>query len=157
MVKQCAKCSAPLNRQNKSGFCVTHWYEHTRTPEWRERVSKTNLRILFERPELKAQRQELGRLVASLPETTEARKRAGETARKRGYWRDAIAAASTPENRRLAAQSWTERRLGWCPPELRDHYRELLTRRHVPAAEAKEMILAQHEKNMREFRRSIGG
>jgi hypothetical protein len=94
--------------------------------------------------------------LAALPQAADARQRAGRTTRESGSWKAAIAAASTPEARLRAARSWSEKRLGWCPPELRDEYRSLVIRHKVKAADAKEMILVQHEKNMREFRRSIG-
>jgi uncharacterized Zn finger protein (UPF0148 family) len=156
-MKTCAKCDTVLFRKNKTGLCRAHWVEHTRTPEWRERVSRTQRRILFERPELKIKRQEVGRRMAQLPATVEARKRTGQIARERGYWKDGMAAANTPENRLRAARTCSERRLGWCPPELRDEYRLLITRHKVKAAEAREIILRQHETDMARFRRSIAG
>lgn len=60
----------------------------------------------------------------------------------------------SPECLKRIGRSRTETLLAWCPRELRDEYRRLL-RKRVKAAEAKEMILAQHEKDMAAFRRRL--
>lgn len=56
-------------------------------------------------------------------------------------------------SRRKAGQTLTASRLAWCPPHLRKQYLDLLNRRALPAAEAKRVILDQHETDMERFRR----
>jgi hypothetical protein len=43
----------------------------------------------------------------------------------------------------IAAKKLSDRKLSWCPPEKRDHYRWLVRYRHVKAADAREIVLAE--------------
>lgn len=52
-------------------------------------------------------------------------------------------ALHTPEVIAKRGRTFTSRRLSWCPPHLRDEYRRLLLHKKIPAAEAREIILAQ--------------
>lgn len=52
----------------------------------------------------------------------------------------ASAVGRDPDVRRRAAKSHSERRLGWCPPDLRPKYRTLLYRTGVGAAEARRRV-----------------
>jgi len=61
----------------------------------------------------------------------------------------------TPEVRARAARTFSERCMAWCPRELRDEYRRLVTSKKLTAAQARQIILAQHEKNMAAFRRKL--
>ena len=56
---------------------------------------------------------------------------------------DVMARSHGPEARRKAGLARTETVLGWCPPHLRDEYRRLLHKKHIPAAEARKMIETQ--------------
>lgn len=135
--KACRKCGKALKRRNKTGFCKAHWQRAVfiADPSQKERmraIAERNLRT---------------------PKATEARRRAAQAS---GAWRKALAAV-TPEDRRIAGARSRATKLAWCPPELRDDYVFLVKRRGWKAAEAREIILRQHETDMARFRRSIGG
>lgn len=55
---------------------------------------------------------------------------------------DVIAKARSPEAQLKKGASCTAKKLGWCPPHLRDAYRALL-RKHFTAAEARQLIEAE--------------
>jgi hypothetical protein len=59
------------------------------------------------------------------------------------------------ESRLRAGRSITAHRLGWCPPELRDDYYNLVRRKHFSADEARALIEQQHETEMARWRRKF--
>ncbi|WP_125997852.1 hypothetical protein [Sphingobium yanoikuyae] len=54
----------------------------------------------------------------------------------------------TPEAIAKRARTFTARRLSWCPPHLRREYIRLMTNKHLPASEAREVILNQWRTEM---------
>lgn len=148
----CKDCQAPLWKGNKTGYCRKHVSAAMTGPEHGAKISAALRRKIALDPVYKQQCQERGRKQCATPKMRAA---ATEAAKRSGAWRKA-AAAVTPEDYARAVKRSAETRLGWCPAELRDEYRELVYRRKFKAAEAREIILAQHEKNMAAFRRKLG-
>ena len=56
---------------------------------------------------------------------------------------DVVARNRSPEVRKAAGAKTSEKRLGWCPPELRAEYRYLVRSKLIPAAEARKIIEAE--------------
>jgi hypothetical protein len=56
---------------------------------------------------------------------------------------ESVARNRSPEVRKAAGRKTSEKRLGWCPPELRDEYRSLVRNKTIPAAEARRIIEAR--------------
>lgn len=54
----------------------------------------------------------------------------------------------TAEELAIAAKRQSARKLSWCPPALRDEYRALVRSKRIPAAEARQMILAQYKRQI---------
>ncbi|MCC2978821.1 hypothetical protein [Sphingomonas sp. IC4-52] len=75
------------------------------------------------------------------PEERRRRSERGKiTARDVLFQPEVRARTMAPEVRQQAGRAKTETILGWCPPHLRDTYRHLVNRKHIPAAEARAMI-----------------
>jgi len=143
----CKQCQAPLWKGNQSGYCRNHI-----TPERRAKMVDGLHRKMKEDPiyleKLKANARKNAAKPGNLEKMIEAGKRA-ET------WRIALA-ATTPESYKRAGRTLSENRMAWCPRELRDQYRDLTVRKKIRAPQARAIILAQHEKNMADFRRKLG-
>ncbi len=149
----CKNCSGPISAKNKSGYCKSCAPRFAKHPDHGERVRRALKRKFAADPEAKERARETAR--ANLF-SDKARKARSEAAKRIGLSEIGRRAASTPEARAKAGRTITAKRLAWCPPELRDEYLRLSRRCHYRKEEAKRIILEQHEKNMREFRRSIG-
>jgi hypothetical protein len=59
------------------------------------------------------------------------------------------------ESRKRAGKRRSATVLAWCPPKLRGEYRFLVRNKGLKAAEARAIILEQHEADMRRWRQSI--
>lgn len=142
----CKTCGKTLWKGNASGYCRKHI-----SPERRAKMVAGINRKIQEDPiyleKLKAQARKNAAMPGHIEKMAEAGKRA-ET------WRIALA-ATTPESYKRAGRSLSERLMAWCPRELRDQYRHLNQSKKIKAAEARQMILDQHEKDMAEFRRKL--
>jgi len=150
----CADCSAPITRQSKTGrcrVCANRWM--TKQPGFEERRRAGIRWGMMEHPERKEAMRARLREVAQLPHATEARRARALEMRLWEKGHACIPAGS--EARKRGGRRRSETVMAWCPAELRQTYRELVYRKKLRAAEAKEIILEQHEKDMREFRRSI--
>ena len=79
------------------------------------------------------------------------RERALATIKERKTWK-AASAAITPESRERGAIRTSDTVLGHIPRELRAEYRRLTRTKRLLAAEATEIVLAQHAKDMAVFR-----
>ena len=60
---------------------------------------------------------------------------------------DGYARLQSPEVRQKRGASVSATRMAWCPPELRDEYRDLVRRQRLPAAEARAIIEGQAARN----------
>jgi hypothetical protein len=54
-------------------------------------------------------------------------------------------ALHAPEVRKKHGRTFTARRLSWCPPHLRDMYRDLMINQHHTAAEARRIVLEHYD------------
>ncbi len=81
--------------------------------------------------------------LASDPEEAERRRQAGRALGKSGLGQAAQGPGSEPRVR--VAKMQTERYLGWCPKHLRDLYRDMVNKKGVRAAEARQIIERQIE------------
>lgn len=146
----CKTCGGRLGRGNKTGHCKAHINQAMASPERSAKIS-AGLKRHFVIPENKERARETCRANCM---TEYARQRRQETAKAIGLHLIG-SAAITPEAllRRGAKQSATK--LAWCPRELRAEYTHLIRSKKFSAAEAREMILAQHEQDMERFRREL--
>lgn len=146
----CQDCGATLGKANGSGYCRKHWSKHKTYADHGEKIKDALRRKIAHDPAYLESCRDRARKMLG-PKQREA---AREASKRSGAWRVA-AAAITPEHRAKGAKRLSEQRLAWCPRELREEYRRLVYTKKVKAAEAREIILAQHEKNMAAFRRKL--
>ena len=151
----CLDCSAALGPKNKTGLCrrcgtirfnkregagaqisATLTRKYRTDPVYRER-NAAHLRAIVQRPEVKAAKSAAMK-AGRIWEMSRPFMEAGSLARQR------------------AGRAIRENLLGWCPFELRGEYRSLIKSKKIPAAEARRIILEQHETELARFRRSIG-
>jgi len=151
-VAECKECAKPLWVGNKSGYCRHHAAQHMRGPEHAAKVSAGIQRKLAIDPIYREQCRQRAIKNCNSPKLREA---ARQAAIRSQAWRKATAAV-TPEDYQRAVKRSAETKLGWCPAELRDEYRNLVNRKRYKAAEAKAIILDQHAKDMADFRRKLG-
>lgn len=149
----CADCGTSLGQRNTSGYCGRHvGAANMRRPGARAyQVHRLRLRYAGD-PELcaaNADRLATAREMRD-PEDLRARWLAG-----RPWVKGNAAQPKGSAARRRMAASLSNTRLAWCPPHMRDRYRAL-TKKGVRAAEARELILQEHEIEMRRWRRSVG-
>lgn len=150
--RTCAECGATLGRNNGGGRCRQHT-DWTPSPETRAKISESRKRRFAADPAFKERQAEMARAAARSP-----RSRAASVAnlkRTRAWIAGNAAQPRGSESRARAARNAALTRLAWCPPHLLGQYRALM-KKDVKFAEAKRMILEQHEVEMRRFRRSIG-
>ena len=139
-------CGATLGRLNKSGrcrACSARWLNTD--PEMIAKRQAAQVEF-FARPEVKERLRERARhFMANLPEhEIERRREAGKILFRQYLARpDVVAITAAPETRARAGRARTETVLGWCPPELRDEYRELKRRLGLTAAEARAALEPQ--------------
>ena len=143
----CKVCAKRLSRGNKYGHCRLHI-----SPEARANMTAGLRRKMQEDPAYLEVIRAQARANAARPEH---RRMLTEAAKRSGAWRKALA-ATTPESYKLAGARSADTKLSWCPPELRADYHALTNSKGLLAAEARAIILAQHEKNMADFRRKLG-
>lgn len=144
-IKSCS-CGKTLSSQNKSGKCRTCYVGWLNTdPEMVARRHAAQVEF-FARPDVKERLRERARhFMANLPEhEIERRREAGKILFRQYLARpDVVAITAAPETRARAGRARTETVLGWCPPELRDEYRELKRRLGLTAAEARAALEPQ--------------
>lgn len=146
----CKSCSGPVSRYNRSGYCAAC---ANSSPEKRAKISASMKRVYAADPALRETRRRIGRETAARPGEKERR---AAQCRATRMWEKGLA-GRTPESVAKIARATSERRMAWCPPELRDHARWLVKTKHMRLAEVQPLILEMHEAEMRRFRRSIGG
>lgn len=154
MAGNCKTCGAPITRQSRTGYCKKHVAAAiAQRPEWREAQRAGIVRGLQANPERKDRLREQIQAVGMLPQAVEARRQRFLTER---IWERGIATlAANPELRALSGKRQSNTKMAWCPRELRDEYKRLVYSQKIPAAEAKAMILEQHERDMARFRQKV--
>lgn len=137
----CRNCRGRIARGNRSGYC-------------RGCTGVAMKRALEADPIRKAALVKRLVAIARAPGRRE-QKRARWLAGR--FWeRGQAAQPAGSDARRRMAKSLSDTRLAWCPPHLRDKYRQLTKSKRLRAADARRMILEEHEAEMRRWRRSVG-
>jgi hypothetical protein len=144
-------CGATLGPRNKSGVCKSCHGRAMATRMAHDPVLQERRRAAvakhFEDPENRARRAAslIRRNSRDVPEAE--RQRRAECGRElhRRYLAtpEGKAKVNSSESRAKRGKTRSDRVLAWCPPELRDAYRELNCRKHYTAAEARAIIEAQ--------------
>lgn len=149
----CTECGCKLWRRNRTGYCRRHVSKANVTPEWREKQRAGLVRKLQSDPVyLERKREDMRK--ANMARDKEALRLRMIQNR---YWE--LSNHSRPAghpSRIKAGRSVTATTLADIPAHLRNEYRRLNRIQHIPAAEARKIILDQHEADMERFRRSIG-
>lgn len=153
MSAACQTCGKALGRNNRSGYCKHHVSAaKAQDPAWREAQRAGAKRALLADPErLDALRQRI-RAQNIAPEK---RAWAAERARQIKFYEIGHRSCHTPEAQAKRSASCTATKLAWCPPHLRADYRRLVRTKHIPAAEAREIILAQEQAEIAAMRRRL--
>lgn len=150
--KTCGDCDRVLGPKNKTGYCKFHCQQH-RAPDHGEKVSKARKRLFYTDPEALERARQSAKRAGQAPGATEARRKA---AKRIGLHRIGQAAI-TAEHRAKAGRKASRTKLSWCPPELIGEYRHIRRNRGLTAAEAKEVILNQHEADLQRLRNRMAG
>jgi hypothetical protein len=147
----CRTCGKQLYRAAKSGLCgicIRH------DPEAKQRRTEGYRRALEERPELKAA---IIARVRALTQTREHAERSRRSMHERKLWVAGQAAQGAGSDaRKRAGRGIHETRMAWCPRHLRKDYRHMVDVLRYPAAEARQIILDQHETELRRLRIRMG-
>ena len=143
-VANCLDCGTPITATSKTGCCIKcgnrrRWAD----PEFRAKRIAGIHRKWRDDPLWAARKK------ASLTAAVLAAQQANpEKWRQLGFAH--IGNLTSPEAKAkqiaaVKAAGWkaTERHLGWCPEEYRNDYRHLVNWKHIKAAEAKQIIIAQ--------------
>jgi len=147
--RTCAICGTGLYSRNRSGYCAAHVGQ---SPAVRAKNSAAQRLACRANPAIREAKRRAGRASASKPGERERRSQAARQRNLSALGR----AALTPEVYKKIGASLSATRMGWCPAPLRDEYRRLVKSKSIPAAEARKIILEQHEAEMRRWRRSVG-
>ncbi len=154
MASVCQKCSAPLGRYNKSGYCRRHVSEFNLSrPEVRKRQREGIRRKHATDP---AFLDDLRRRARALGEDPDVNHRRTRHFVHRRLWEKGCEAARNPASRAKAGRSSSATKLAWCPPHLRKDYLHLVRGKRFLAAEARAFIEEQNEVEMRRWRASVG-
>lgn len=151
----CKTCPKLLGRGNTSGYCNPCLNRaRAKDPGFRAKQRAGIRRKLERDPAFLDALRERARASLRDPAILERRTR---------HWRGLavwhLGNAAQPkgsESRMRAGRGVSEHRMAWCPRECRDEYRRLVRSKGIPAAEARAIILAQHEREMTAFRRKCG-
>ena len=147
----CKVCSGRIGPRNQSGYCVKCFNRHGMPEGHAARVSAGMKRLFARDPVYLDEVRQRARSLIANGIGREARR---EAAIRINLW-GLARGNQTPESRAKAGRSISATRLAWCPAELRGEYKRLVRSKKIPAAEARVLILEQHEKDMVEFRRKI--
>ena len=149
----CKVCPARLGPRNKSGYCRKHFSQNVpMSEESRRKLSETIRKRCKADPEFKADLQKRARKASTSPGAVKART---ERWHREKVWEKGNKAARKPEVRAKAAIATRNTRLAWCPPHLRQDYLDLIYKNREKAADAKKIILDQHDAELRRFRARI--
>ena len=148
--RTCSDCGSPITRQSKTGRCRPCATARLHAdPEYRARLA-AGQQAYFGQPGVREERTR--RLLEGAERyradaTPEQRARLSEHGRYlvREYLSrpDVYARSQAPEARARAIGAYVERRMGWCPLDLRPRYAALIRSKRIPAAEARRLIEAE--------------
>lgn len=149
----CQTCGVQLGRNNRSGYCKRHVSAAmAQNPAWREAQREGAKRALLANP---TRLDALRARVRARNTSSEHRAWAADRARQIGLAEIGRTTAHTPEAVAKRSASCTATKLAWCPPHLREDYRRLIRTKHIRAAEAREIILAQEQAEIAAMRRRL--
>ncbi len=136
----CIDCGKPVSRQSKKGRCKSCSAVHLNsTPEFAARRAAGQARY-YATPGVKERhtaRLEAHRRNQTAEERARRREFGLQQAREVLARPDVRARSNSPEALRKRGASRTNNLLGWCPPELRDEYRQLCASKRFNAAGAR--------------------
>lgn len=148
----CKTCQSALGPRNKTGYCRAHVSAaQAACPEFRAKQRAGIKRKLATDP---AYLDDLRRRARTQGKRLDTRPQRSERFKREQIWKIGQAAAASSESRAKAGRSLSRTRNAWCPPELLDAYRDL-TKLGYRAAEARRMILDQHERDKARFAAKI--
>ena len=140
---RCRTCRTPITKRSKTGLCCPCM---RKDPDINARKSASVRKAYQANPEYRDQQR--ARLIEH-NRSERMRELAGKKAKELRIWelgKDAM----TPDVRRRAGVTISARRLAHIPPELRDEYRALTSRRWHKA-EATELVMELHRSRMAKF------
>lgn len=150
---QCKSCSAPITRQSKTGYCAPCALRaRNADPEFQQRRVNAIKRVFAYRPELSEGNRAFITALNKSPERRAQQAIISKQNRTIAHARKGL----TPEVHKRIGQTQSRRRLAHIPPEYRDLYRCLMKKRGIKASDATAIVMAQHEKDMADFRRKLG-
>lgn len=165
--RKCDKCPTLIRRDNKSGLCPKcvkdspdfrrrsreARLKHYEDPANRQKTGDAVRRANMVDPTIRVRKSEAMKAIAATPEW---KARNAEQCRERKLWELGVAGI-TPEVRSRQAKTLAHKRhWAWCPPELLEEAKHLRRSKNLPLRDVKRIIMDQHEKEMKEFRRKLG-
>ena len=142
--RTCTDCGVAISRQSRTGRCHRHAMRALHADPAYQANRRSGLARHFADPAARSAAGARLRMHNANMSVAEIERR-----REHGRWlaREILtperrAKAQTPEARERSAAKCVERRLGWCPPDRRDQYRDLVRCKRYSAAEARAMIEA---------------
>lgn len=154
MAKFCRTCQQPISARNRSGYCRSHVSAVLAAdPAHRERQRAGIKRKIAADPTYLDGLRRRARTLSDDPAINAARSRRFTEGR---YWEAGTKAARDPDVRAKAGRAASATKLSWCPAHLRPHYRFLVRTKRMKAADAREIIVDQHETEMRRWRAEVG-
>lgn len=153
-------CGARITNKSTSGLCRPHALARMHAdPAWAAAKQAGIDRYYAEpgRREAKARQ-----LCAARAEWLKKNPAARKQLREHGRWLrrevltpELVAKGQSPEARARGVVKYIERRMGWCPVELRPRYREMVDSQKIPAAEARRILEAEIPGTVEFARREI--
>lgn len=150
MTRTCEKCPRELGAKNKSGLCRSCLSKRINADPVTIEARRRGIAAHYAKP---GAREAVAKRIMAYnanvpPEHVEMRREHGKRQHARYFaGADGYARLQSPEARRKRGASVSETRMAWCPPELREEYRDLVRRQRLPAAEARAIIEAQAVRN----------
>lgn len=137
--RTCIDCAGPISRVSK-GRCRP--CSAARMNNCQDVAARRALSLIatLARPDVRERRiAALREAIRNIsPEERERRRAAGRWVAANVLARpDVMERSHTPEARAQAGRANTNKRLAWCPPELRDTYRDLIRKKGLTSAQAR--------------------
>lgn len=155
MLNCCKTCGAKLGERNKKGYCRSHLSAAmAQDPAWREKQRKGIRDKIANDPQYLADCRARADRLAKDPGIKAMR---AEQFRRLRVWECGTATQkANPEIRKRAGRTLSDRKMAWCPPHLRNAYRELLYTKGYLAADARALILEQERREIERLRIRMG-
>lgn len=157
MTRTCT-CGAGLGPKNKTGNCRSCSARRLNSDPAIMVAREKARAAYFARPGVReGYAQRIGAYIRNMPPEERARRRAqGQWLAKNVLSRPEVRAASnSPEAKAKAGRARSDTVLAWCPPEMRDAYRELVRKNGLPADEARRIIEAEIPGTVEHGRRGL--